>query len=111
MPGDAVPECVDWKQQILGSHISLGWIVTKDQYDLCEAGEKDRFKQLKKKKDAERARRAKASTESLERPAGEEKPTTAGDGEIVDDQKTDDAPNDQNIPSHRQWCTTYKAKS
>lgn len=99
MPGDPVPECINWKQQVLGSHLSLGWIVTKDQYDLREAGEKDRLKQLKKKKDEERARRKKASTELLEQPGIKEDSVPAGDGEIIDSKEGDDASDSEDVTS------------
>jgi len=97
MPGTEVPECLHWKQQVLGSHLSLKWIVTKSEYDAQEKSEKYRLEQLKKRKDDERTRRKKAQTESLERPGIKEDKVPEGDGEIVESKEGDGTEDDSDV--------------
>jgi len=58
-PGDEVPEASNWKPNILSAHLSLKWLTTPDEYELAKKLSDKRNEDLKKRKDADRARRKK----------------------------------------------------
>lgn len=70
--GEPIPECVNWKPNVLQSHLSLKWIVTEEEYKIRDAAEKERIARLKKSREEDKKRRAERSTEALEKGAAEE---------------------------------------
>jgi len=49
--GDPVPEAMLWKANVLQSHLSLKWIMLKDEYEHLKKAEEARIKQRRQEKE------------------------------------------------------------
>lgn len=90
LPGDPVPEAISWPSNVLNSHLSLRWLMLKDEYHHLKAAEEIRMKKLKQDKE-EVALKKKHAIEN----AKVSKEAKAKPEKIVDNTDSDDLKNDQ----------------